>query len=158
MRRSILTLAILTSFAAAAVAYTEEPLPPALKKSQGSAWRLLEGVTVAEREVNGTWIVEKTYSPELLARDGTELSLTGYAIPLSAGELLTSLILVRDATDCPFCGTGGTGPVLEVELDLGIRQLPEFSIMTVTGRLALVRDTDTTQAYRLVAAVPTTDH
>lgn len=158
MRRSILTLAILTSFAAAAGAYTEEPLPPPLKKSQGSAWRLLEGVTVAEKEVNGAWVVEKTFAPELLAREGQEMTLTGYAIPLSAGELLTHLILVRDAADCPFCGTSSAGPVMEVELDLGIRQIPEFSIMTVTGRLALVRDAETTQAYRLVAAVPTTDH
>lgn len=143
--RPALALPVLVA-ALPAFALTAEPLPPPPPADPG--WALLERVEIREVERDGQWAVEKDFDHVLAARNGTELTLTGYAIPLSPGEVITHLILVSDPADCPFCG-GGYGPALEVTLDLGLPYMPEFSRLTVTGRLVLVPDEDTMQAYRL---------
>lgn len=146
------TLAILTSLAAgAAGGFTQTPLPPAPMVLDSPAWDLLAQVQVTEVERDGIWTVVKTFAPSLSAANGTQITISGYVVPLSPGEVLTQIVLVRDPADCPFCG-GGYGPVLEVELDLGLHDMPEFSRLTVTGKLVLDASGETTQAYRLVAA------
>ncbi|MEM9524920.1 MAG: hypothetical protein AAF982_13230, partial [Pseudomonadota bacterium] len=53
---------------------------------------------------------------------------------------------------CPFCGSGGYGPVLEVNLKRPLPALPEFSRVTVRGPLTLIDDPETLQMFRMQGA------
>jgi hypothetical protein len=146
-----LSLAAAPALAVPALAFTAEPLPAPLPALIDDGWQLLGKVRIEETQEGELWKVVKTFDPALAARNGTELTLTGYAIPLSARDPITRLILVSDPADCPFCG-GGYGPAIEVLLDLGLPRIPEFAMLRVTGRLELIEDPETMQAYRLTDA------
>lgn len=97
-----------------------------------------------------TW--KKTY-PEAL-RDGMELQVTGFIVPIQAQAYFTTFLMVDDPQNCPFCGNGmGYGPVLEVELKRPMPETAEFDAITVSGTLEFVGDEYTSQLFRLTDAL-----
>lgn len=138
MRRAILTLATLTSLALPAVA-------------DEAAWALLGTVVHEESEAGGVWQVEKTF-PAALVKAAPAFQIEGYVSAGPAEARIRTFMLVADPASCPFCGDGGYGPALEVHM---ARPLPDGSDgdrVRLAGRLELISDPETYQAYRLVGA------
>lgn len=141
MRAITLTLGILTSLIASAALPTE------------GAWRLLASVEIEEFEDGDIWEARKTF-PDALVAAKSDFEITGYVVPITAEPYIQTFILVEDPDSCPFCGSSGYGPVLEVHLKRPMDALTEFTVLTVTGQLELIEDTQTYQSYRLVEAIP----
>ena len=143
MRPSILTPAILISLAALA-----SPAP-------ADGWDLLAAIEVEEVIEGDRWEARKTYPDALLA--GAEgFEITGHVVPVLPEAELRTFLLVPDPDDCPFCGSAGYGPSLEVAmrrpLDAG-----EGERVTLRGDLEVVADPETWQAVRLTDAVRARD-
>ena len=119
-------------------------------------WELLSGIQVDETYDGDRYEVTKVFPEDV--RDGIQdFFITGYAVPLTPGEAITSLILVSDMGNCPFCGSGGHAASLQVELDEPVFGLEEGTRISLRGALEAVTDTETWQATimrnaRLVAS------
>ena len=121
---------------------------PAAAPADAAAWRLLGTVQIEEHVDGDLWRVDKTF-PEPLRAAAEGFTITGYYIPIVAEPYVSQFVLVEDPANCPFCGVGGYGPVLEVHLDRPMPDLPEFTPVTLRGDLQFVEDDDTLQLYRL---------
>ena len=122
---------------------------PAAAAADG--WDLLSSIEVVEVEEGEIWRAEKSFPDELrAAADG--FRVTGYLVPIVPEPYLQTFLVVEDPADCPFCGSGGYGSVLEVVLREPMPQLAEFALIEVTGRLELIDDPMTLQSARLVDA------
>lgn len=143
-RRSILTLATVTSLAAVTAAAAGDP---------EANWRLLAMVEISETVTDdGVWRADKSFPPELrAAREDFEIE--GYFVPITSEPFVRTFLLVEDPADCPYCGGGGYGPVLEVTLKRPLAELPEFSRIRVRGDLAFVEDPETMQSTVLEDAI-----
>ncbi|MEL6168001.1 MAG: hypothetical protein AAFR35_04875 [Pseudomonadota bacterium] len=157
MRRSTVTLVTRISAAllgvAALIAAAFWTNGTARAADPGEAWQLLAKVDVREVTDGDTWRAEKKY-PRALQSAADTFQISGYFVPIEAQAWIQSFVLVETPLDCPFCGGGGYGPVLEVQLKRPLRDMPEFSQITVRGTLDFITDPETFQAFRLVDAVP----
>ncbi len=143
---------ILAGLALPPQAQAEQPLVP-LPTIFAPGWALLDQIGMTERETEaGDWLVEKTFPPELVAAATRPFAITGYIVPVTAEPMQTHILLVRNTEDCPFCGSSGYAPVLEVALAEPIRDITEFDAVTVTGTLTLVHDPETMQTAILTDA------
>lgn len=136
---SILTLATLTSVSAA-----QEEAPP--------SWHLLQSITYTEHEDDsGRWWVEKFFPPELTAHSGP-FTISGYYVPVQAQAYVSIFLLVPDDASCPFCGASGYGIALEVHTTRPLPDMPEGTLLTMSGDLKLLDDPETYQAAKLLNA------
>ena len=115
-------------------------------------WAPIEAVGYEERGGDEDWRVVKSFAPGFDAPvRGHEV--TGYAVILEAQADLEEILLVPDASQCPFCGGGeGYGPTLAVTFARPIAIPDPTLALTVTGRLVPIADDRTYEAYRLVDA------
>ena len=117
-----------------------------------TGWDVIQEVGLREVGTDDDWSVEKTFPAGF--EDGAEtFSIEGYAVIFAAQADLQEIMLVPDAAQCPFCGSGeGYGPVLEVVFDRPVAiDVPEEAIR-VEGRLEAVDDPRTFQAFRMTGA------
>jgi len=124
----------------------------AVASEEGVAnWSLLELASVREVTDGAEWRAEKTFPDELrAAAQGFEIS--GYYVPVVAEAYVQTFLLVPDPANCPFCGDGGYGPVLEVTTHRPVPDMLEFAPVTLEGTLEFNEATDTFQMFRLVDA------
>ena len=152
MRPSTATLAILTSlgaFTGLAALAGRAGSPPVAE----DAWTLLGAIEIEEVEAGGAWAARKTY-PEGL-RDAASFEIRGHVVPVSPQPYLETFLLVPDPADCPFCGSAGYGPSLEVTMRRALPDMAEGAEIALRGTLELIADPETFQAVRLVDAVRT---
>jgi len=117
-----------------------------------SAWDLIAEIGFEETEVNGAWAVKKIFPEALLARaDGFEIS--GHYVPVDAQAYVTRFLIVPDPADCPYCGTSGYGPTLEVQMKRPMPDLEESAKVTLQGTLQFDENTETYRAVYLTDAV-----
>ncbi|MEM8601699.1 MAG: DUF3299 domain-containing protein [Bacteroidota bacterium] len=91
------------------------------------------------------------FTPEIEQLDETEVSLTGYMIPLGYEEKQTHfLISAFPGHGCFFHMPGGPESIIEVKATRGVAF--SYDTITVEGRLQLLRDDPYGLLYRLVDA------
>lgn len=119
-------------------------------------WEMITGIGYEETDKNGEWAVKKTI-PDALRAQAQEFTITGYYVPVEAQPYVKQFLIVPDPADCPFCGSNGYGPTLEVEMTSPMPDLPEATEVTVTGQLNFDESTETYRAVFLTGAklVPT---
>lgn len=113
-----------------------------------AAWDLLRTAEVREEGEGAEWRAVKTV-PDSLRAAAEAFTVTGYLVPIMAEAELTTFLLVEQPENCPFCGNGGYGPVLEVTMRTPLPDLPEFTEITLQGLLSFNEDPFTFQLYRL---------
>ena len=113
-------------------------------------WLLLSEIEITETINGDMWSAQKTYPDALSTTE--PFTITGYYVPLMAQAYQSQILLVPDPADCPFCGTNEYGPTLEVHLSEPLPDMPQFTLLTVTGQLQKIEDPETWQAIRLVEA------
>lgn len=143
-RKIIATLVIITSTVWAHAALTTS-VPV-------DGWDILRLATVDEAGENENWRAIKTFPAKLRAASNA-FKIDGFVVPVLPEPFLTQFILVEDPDNCPFCGSSGYGPVLDVTMKRPLPDLPEFTRVILSGTLELNEDPDTFQMYRLVDAV-----
>lgn len=115
-------------------------------------WDLLGAIEIRETEANGRWAVEKTFPDALLAKTDS-FEITGYYVPVEAQAYVRSFLLVPDPADCPFCGNGGYGPTLEVQMRKAMPDIAEGTLITIRGTLRLIDSDETYQSAILTEGV-----
>lgn len=112
------------------------------------AWDLLRLAEVREEGEGLNWRAVKTI-PDALRAEAEDFTVTGYLVPIVPEAELTTFLLVEQPEDCPFCGNGGYGPVLEVTMKSPLPDLAEFTEITLRGTLTFNEDPGTFQLYYL---------
>ncbi|MEM7616212.1 MAG: hypothetical protein AAF245_14255, partial [Pseudomonadota bacterium] len=110
-----------------------------------------ETIAIEEVQEDGEWRADKTFPADLRAATDS-FEVRGYLIPIVPQGYFSQLLLVRDPDDCPFCGTGGYGPTLEVTLKRPINEIPDGGAALLRGTLELIEDPETLQSVRLIDA------
>ena len=113
-----------------------------------AAWDLLRTAEVREEGDGADWRAVKII-PDSLRAASEGFTVTGFLVPILAEAELTTFLLVEQPENCPFCGNGGYGPVLEVMMAEPLPDMPEFTELTLQGRLDFNEDPYTFQLYRL---------
>lgn len=124
---------------------------PCQSLAEGS-WDLLATATFTETIDGNHWEVKKTF-PKPLRAAAKNFEIKGFFVPVIAQGAITEFLLVEDPDDCPFCGNGGYGPVLEVKTTRPMPDLPEFAEITLRGLLKFNESSETMQMFRLEEAV-----
>lgn len=109
-------------------------------------WDLITAIEYKETETATSWSVKKTI-PKALKAMADDFEITGYYVPVEAQAFVRTFLLVPDPADCPFCGTNGYGPTLEVTMKRPMPDVPEATQITVHGRLNF---DDSPETYRAV--------
>lgn len=115
------------------------------------AWSLLAEIEIEEEITETDYRAKKVFPAKLRAR-AEDFEIEGHIVPFKASVAVREFILVDESLECPFCSGGGYGPVLEVVLQRPQSNLPFEQRVSVRGRLELIEDTGTYQAFRLVDA------
>lgn len=118
---------------------------------QANPWALMAQIQYIENEKDGEWSVQKLI-PEALKEAGEGFEITGFYVPVEAQSKVRTFLLVPDPADCPFCGTNGYGPTLEVFMRHPINDEAEGTRMTLRGTLQLDESPETYRAVLLVNA------
>lgn len=113
-----------------------------------AAWDLLRLAEVSEEGEGANWRAVKVI-PDALRAQAADFTVSGYLVPIVPEAELTTFLLVEAPENCPFCGNGGYGPVLEVTMAAPLPDLPEFTEITLRGTLTFNMDPYTFQLYRL---------
>lgn len=117
-------------------------------------WDMLKAIEIEEIVSETQYEVRKSF-PASMPAEGTEMELTGYAVPMTPGGDIRELLLVSDMGLCPFCGSGDHGASLQVTLAEPISAFEEGTRLTLKGTLKPVSDPETWQAAILENAVIT---
>jgi hypothetical protein len=120
--------------------------------AEASPWDLISSIEFDETEAAGAWVVEKFIPDELRAR-AQDFRITGYYVPVEAQAYVSRFLLVPDPADCPFCGSGGYGPTLEVYMKRPMPDMAEATQITVAGTLKFDESPETYRAVFLTEGV-----
>ena len=108
---------------------------------QLSGWELLSSVEIVTGydDFMGTEIEQPKFSEQLILREGKEVTLEGFIIPLQQENEQDYFVLSRfPYQSCFFCGQAGPETVVEVYSDRSFRYTDER--VRVNGKLRLNRD------------------
>ncbi|MBU2935725.1 MULTISPECIES: hypothetical protein [Pacificibacter] len=119
---------------------------------QTDVWALLGEVSIDEIVTDNSYEVKKSF-PKQLENGIEDLTITGYAMPLTPGSLIHELILVSDMGTCPLCGSPDHGTSLQVTLAEPLDNFEDGARITLRGNLSAVTDTTTWQSAVLENAV-----
>jgi len=108
---------------------------------QLSGWELLSSVEIVMGydDFMGAEIEQPKFSEQLILREGKEVTLEGFIIPLQQESDQDYFVLSRfPYQSCFFCGQAGPETVVEVYSDRSFRYTDER--VRVNGKLRLNRD------------------
>ena len=131
-----------SSIAALSVALTGVAAPGF---AELAPWALLASVEIEEVIDGDSYEVRKSFPEQL--QDGIQgFRISGYAMPMEAGDAVRQVMLVSDMGNCPFCGSADHSVTLMVELDEPMSTFDEGLRLSVVGDLEAVTDPETWQS------------
>jgi hypothetical protein len=92
------------------------------------------------------------FANEVAALDQKQVKVQGFMMPLQLGDKQSHFVLTAMPQTCAFCLPGGPESMVEVKSKTPIKYT--FEPVTVTGKLAVLKDDPTGVFYRLTEAVP----
>jgi hypothetical protein len=120
--------------------------------AQTDVWALLGEINIDEIVTDTSYEVKKSF-PKQLENGIEDLTITGYAMPLTPGDMIRELILVSDMGTCPLCGNPDHGTSLQVTLAEPLANFEDGARITFRGKLSAVTDSTTWQSAVLENAV-----
>lgn len=79
-----------------------------------------------------------TYTPEVKAMEGKEISIRGFMLPLEATEKFKHFILSKRTPTCAFCPPGQPNEIIDVWTDKPVEW--NENIVKVTGKLQFIEN------------------
>ncbi|MGC1303195.1 MAG: DUF3299 domain-containing protein [Caulobacteraceae bacterium] len=119
-----------------------------LPRSGDPAWAVLR--TTGIHQDLGKGVFRASYPAAVRAMAGHGLSITGYMLPLEAGQATHHFLLSKYTPVCPFCPPGEPNEVIEVRSESAI--VPDTGLVMVTGRFSLQHDESAGLFFRLDGA------
>jgi hypothetical protein len=123
----------------------ERAAQEALPISRDTLWTLLGRTDV---KFNGdTGYYEFAFPDEVKALDGTEITITGFMLPLDMLEVSDNFLLSMRTPTCPFCPPGEPDEYIDTHMLREVSWVEEA--VTVTGRFSIQDGTETGMPFRL---------
>ena len=92
------------------------------------------------------------FAAAVTALDNKEVKVQGFMMPLQMGDKQSHFVLTAMPQTCAFCLPGGPESMVEVKSKAPVKYT--FEPVTLTGKLAVLKDDPTGVFYRLTDAVP----
>ena len=93
------------------------------------------------------------FSGNVAALDKRDVKVQGFMMPLQMGDKQTHFVLMAMPQTCAFCMPGGPESMVEVKTRKPVKYT--FEPVTVSGKLAVLRDDPSGVFYRIVDAEET---
>jgi len=114
----------------------ERKAQDALPQSHDPVWKTLFKTKIHVDEKRGLY--SATFPPEVKALDGTQVTISGFMLPVESTMKFKHFILAKRTPTCPFCPPGEPNEIVDVWLDKNI----EYSerMLTVTGTFSFMNN------------------
>lgn len=126
----------------------ERSAQEALPQSQDHMWKLFGACTVHLDHAQYTYSID--YTPEVKALEGTQLTISGFMLPLEASDKFTRFLLSKRTPTCPFCPPGEPNEIVEVLLDEPVAWVD--GIVAVTGTMQFTKNPELGLFFQLKGA------
>ncbi len=101
-------------------------------------------------------VVKPAYDKQVLALDGKVIKVKGFMLPLEPSDKQGRFILSPLPVDCSFCLPAGPNLMIQVEAKTPIAYT--WDVMVVSGRLALLPESEDGLFYKLLDSVEVATH
>lgn len=110
------------------------------------SWKLLAQVELVR--MKDRYVPQ--FADNVAALDKRDVKVQGFMLPLQMGDKQTHFVLTAMPQTCSFCMPGGPESMVEVKTQKPLKYT--FEPVTVSGKLAVLRDDPTGVFYRIVDA------
>lgn len=148
--RNILSLFLLFL---ALSAFTTQPLDERkaqniLPISHDPLWAVLAKTRISVDPKKGFF--KANIPAEVKALNGTEISMTGFMLPLESKEKFHHFLLSKRTPTCPFCPPGEPNEIVDVQTKEAVKWTDE--VVTVKGTFGLMNDREMGLFFKLSKA------
>ena len=148
-----LLLTILLGSSLLLAGFTTQPLDEraaqnSLPQSKDQMWSTLGETKVKFNHDAGTY--SANIPPAVKALNGSELSISGFILPLEAEEKFSHFLLSKRTPTCAFCPPGEPNEIIEVYTETP--QKWDDNIVTYTGTFELIDNKDLGVFFKLTKA------
>jgi hypothetical protein len=119
-------------------------LPP--ERNDVVSWKLLSQVELVKQK--DRYVPQ--FSANVAALNKKEVKMQGFMLPLQMGEKQTHFVLAAMPQTCSFCLPGGPESMVEVKSKQPVKYT--FDVITLTGKLDVLKEDPTGIFYRLTEA------
>jgi len=116
-----------------------------LPTSQAPIWATLRKTKIGENAKRG--IFTASFPDEVKALDQTEVTVSGFMLPMDTTQRSKHFLLSRYTPVCFFCPPGQPNEVVEVISKPGVKLTG--AMVTLSGRLSLINDGEKGLFFRL---------
>jgi len=127
----------------APLAFAQAPAKGAL------SWEALGMVGIVKKQ--DKFVPE--FPKDVAALDAKLVKLQGFMVPLDVGAAQKRFLLSAQPSECAYCLPAGPDQLVEVQVKSAFKYTQDA--VTVTGKLALLRDDPAGMLYRITEAVAT---
>ena len=152
LRRALLATGLLVAMAGPALAQSGYGQAPGernaqlrLSKSTAPLWITLSKTKIGEDAKRGVYTA--TFPPEVRELEGTQVTLSGFMLPMDTGARPKHFLLSRYTPVCFFCPPGDPNEVVEVVSRSGVKLTG--GMVTLSGKLTLTNDGEKGLFFRL---------
>ena len=119
---------------------------PLQERKDVLSWKLLAQVELVR--MKDRYVPQ--FSDNVAALDKRDVKVQGFMLPLQMGDKQTHFVLTAMPQTCSFCMPGGPESMVEVKTKKPLKYT--FEPVTVSGKIAVLRDDPTGVFYRIVDA------
>jgi hypothetical protein len=116
-----------------------------LPKSAAPLWTTLRKTRIGEDARRG--IYTASFPPEVKALDGTQVTLSGFMLPMDTAQRSKHFLFARYTPVCFFCPPGEPNEVVEVISGPGVKLTG--GMITLSGRMTLTNNGEKGLFFRL---------
>jgi len=127
---------------------SERAVQDKLPQSHDPTWKILAATKISEDKKTGFYSAD--IPPEVKKLVGTQVTVSGFILPLEEKEKFHHLILSRRTPVCPFCPPGEPYEMLDVML--AQPTLWDENMVTVTGTFGLMNNQEKGLFFKLTNA------
>jgi len=125
--------------------YNERSAQDKLPQSHDPMWKTLMATKISQDKKTGLYAI--TATPEVKKLVGTQVTTTGFMLPLEEKEKFRHLILSRRTPVCAFCPPGEPNEIIDVMLT--DPTLWEDNLVSITGKFELINNAEKGIFFRL---------
>lgn len=123
----------------------ERKAQDALPKSQHALWNTLTKTKIHLDKKQGLY--SATYPDEVKALVGTEITISGFMLPLEATEKFTHFLLSKRTPTCAFCPPGEPNEIIDVWLEKPVKW--DDNLIAVIGTFTLINNPEFGMFFKL---------
>ena len=119
-----------------------------LPKSKDPMWVLLAKTKIHLEEKKGLY--SAAYPDEVKALVGTQVTISGFMLPLEATEKFKHFIISKRTPTCPFCPPGEPNEIADVWLETPVKWSED--VVKVTGTFELMNNAQLGMFFKITKA------